>query len=251
MSFSINNFLIPGQPEENLRCLADFQASDVGGTRCTTEEVHAKTPKRSLSRSTLREISLLATALAIVSGPFLLTAKKTYNCLSELFNGNLTGAQSCRDDLFATFSSPVNRMSYLCFASLAALSGVGAYAGARAYFQDKTQQERFDRLNQEYSAIAQFLLDQYRKSPRKQQKELAEMAEKLYRRKELIQMSLRETARLSEPQASLLSAKISHAALEILSIEKRSETKKRHSVSKSAAPVSVPPRPSQIEKMEG
>lgn len=220
MAISSNVFLYENKPQNNLETLANYQASDSSGTKCTTENAYKLAPKWAISPSTLREISLVSSLFIVLTGPFLFTAKKVYECSSLLFDAEIERATECRDNLRQAFSNPVNLMTYLSFAALVSLAGVGVYAGARMIFQDKTQEERFELLNTEYSLMAKHLDETYKTTRKDEVQNLVELAEKLHRNKDFIRANLIRTVKLTEPQASYLSAKISHTASLILSKER-------------------------------
>lgn len=220
MAISSNIFLYENKPQKNLETLSNDLAKDSSGTKCTTENAYKLAPKWAISPSTLREISLVSSLFIVLTGPFLFTAKKVYECGSFLFDTEIGKAEVCRDNLKQAFSNPVNLMTYLSFTALVSLAGVGVYAGARMIFQDKTQEERFELLNTEYSLMAKHLDETYKTTRKEEIQNVVEIAEKLHRNKDFIRANLIRTLKLTEPQASYLSAKTSHTASLILSKER-------------------------------
>jgi len=215
-----SSFLLENNPRQNIDMLASIRPSDTSGTKCTTQRAYAFVPKTNLKPSTLREISLVSSSLVVFSAPFLFTVRKAVTCSGLLVNTGFKEAKECAGKLVQAFADPVNAMAYLCFVSAVAIAGTATYAGARYYFQDSNQEKRFEALNKEYSATAEFLVKEYGSARKVEREALVEAAQKLIRNGELIRSSLSTVARLTEPQVNLLTAKITHAAKEVLRLEK-------------------------------
>ncbi len=218
-----HNFLIESDPQKNIRMLADFSLLDVSGTLCLTQMVHQKLPKTDIPIDTQREICLLGTGAVLLSVPFYLLAQKVYQCATK----NLSETFQCKDGLAQAIGNPANIMSYFCFASLTALAGAGTYAILRRCLEDSAKQERFDLLDKEYTAAAAYLIRQHKTSRGQERGDLAMIAGKLADKTELIRASLRQVARLTEPQTNLLIAKLSFAARSVLLEEKTTISQKK------------------------
>ncbi len=244
MTVNIKSFLYENDPNKNLEILADFSFSDTSGTKCLTEKAYKKVPWTNHSNgSALREFSLLAAGFAAFAAPFCLYLTKSAECYGHLFNLDWMKASKCWEEQSATFGSQVATLNYLKFLSLTTIAGMAAYAGSRWYFQDRSQEARFQMLHREYTAMAQSLIDQYN-GAKKDQNPVAdslknrsqskggglghviETARKLSQNGELICSSICEVARLSDSQAKLLVGKISNASLAILDREEPAETSK-------------------------
>lgn len=206
MNASLELFLNKSDAIKNLDLLSNFDYSANNKTKCMTEEVYKKVPKIHISPGTLREICLVTSLATICSVPFLFTAKKLMDCSLMLYNGN-NNAKTCWSELSDIFIKPTYTMTFLCFASMLALGGVGLYAGARYFFQDHKIEERFDLLDTQYSRIASHLETQI-----DDKKEAAKIAQKLLQNKTLIRSALIREAKLSEAQADILVGKIFIAA---------------------------------------
>jgi hypothetical protein len=114
-------------------------------------------------------------------------------------------------------------MTYISLLSGVAVLGTGAYAAARWRFQDKTQRERFESLDREYSQAAATLENQYRTAGKQEKEKILETALKISDNAKLIYAALREAAKISQPQANLLTAKIARAAESIILQEERNQ----------------------------
>ncbi len=207
MNASLELFLNKSDTAKNLDQLTKFEYSANNKTKCMTEEVYKKVPKTSISPGTLREICLVTSLATISSAPFLFTAKKLMDCGLLLYKGDFNTAQQQWEGLSDVFNKPSLPMTFLCFASMLALGGVGMYAGARYFFQDHKQEERFLLLDTQYSKIAHYLETQI-----DDKKEAATLAQKLLQNQSLIRSALIREAKLSEPQADILIGKIAIAA---------------------------------------
>ena len=212
-----NNFLAESDSKKNINTLAHFSLPDVSSTLCLTERVHQKLPKTEIPLDTLREICVLGTGTVLLAAPFYLLAQKVYQCVIKNFSETF----QCADGLAQAIANPANIMFYFCFASLTTIAGVGTYAALRRCLEDATKQERFEMLDKEYTAAAAYLLEQYKTSRGEEKKNVIILAEKLADKRELIRASLRQIARLTEPQTNVLIAKLSFAAQSILSEEKK------------------------------
>lgn len=220
-----SNFLCENDPRKNLEILASFKPSDTTGTKCTTEKAYKQLPKTNISPSTLREICLLGTGFTLLSIPFLITGKKVVECFGLFKDLEWSNTSKCAGDLLGNFSKPVNTLQILSFASMVAMGGISAYTGARLFFQDKNQVQRFESLDKEYTAVAKCLIDQYGSAKKKEREAIVETARRISRNGDLIRTSLSQVIRLSVPQANLLTAKITHAAQEVLANEERFASK--------------------------
>lgn len=197
--------------KENLDNLASFSLADVTSTRCMTEGAYQKLPALRVSNGTLREVTILGAAATLLAAPFVFIASKIYNlgvaalekCQVELFPEDFfAGVSQCFENLTKNILSPVNVMSYLCFASLTGLAGIGAYAGLRKIFEDKTQAERFELLDKAYLGTAQFI----------EQCNDRGKVRQIVQNLDLIKANLKQVADLTDAQVEALTVKISHAA---------------------------------------
>jgi hypothetical protein len=213
-------FLYENDPYKNLESLANFDFSDTSGTKCTTENAYKKVPWINLSTDNVREISLAATGFTAFAAPLYLYLAKTYECYRHIFNLEWTKSGECWRDRTTAFSAQLHSIQYLSFVSKVLIGGIAAYVGARWYFQDKAQAERFQMLDKAYSAAAQSLTDHYGVAKKQDKPAIVEIARRLSQNCELIRISLCEAVRLSPIQAKLLTEKISRAALRILDFEK-------------------------------
>lgn len=244
MTVNVKPFLYENDPNKNLKILADFSFSDTSGTKCLTEKAYKKVPWTNHSNgSALREFSLLAAGFTAFAAPFYIYLTKSAECYGHQFNLDWTQAKKCWSDQSAAFGSQVATLTYFKFLSLTTVAGMAAYGGSRWYFQDRSQEARFQMLHREYTAAAQSLIDQYNGAKKDQNPaadslknrnqskggelgHIVETAKKLSQNCELIYSSLREVARLSDSQAKLLVGKISNASLAILDREEPAETSK-------------------------
>lgn len=216
-------FLHDNDPQNNLNILAGCSPSDTASTRCMTQKVFQDLlPKRTISPETLREISLLGSGALLLSTPCLYLAKKVYDCGNLFFSNGPSKALQCKNEISNLLSDPILVMNMLCFGSIVSLAGIGIYAGMRWYFQDHLQEERFTLLDREYSNAAEHLRTQYSSAKASEKDKIVKLAKNLFDRKEWISASLEQAARLTAPQAALLTAKICHTAQTILSAEQRS-----------------------------
>ena len=71
------SFLDKNSPINNLKTLSSFGYEDTSKTKTITQEVYRKVPKESLAPSTLREICLTSSLIAIFSGPFFFYSQKS------------------------------------------------------------------------------------------------------------------------------------------------------------------------------
>ncbi len=221
MTTSSNLFLYENNPQKNLELLANFNASNPNN--CTTESVYKKAPKSKISGSKLREFSCVAAGFTALTIPFLFIAWKASQCGSLLWRGKPGEAYNCAEKVLDALASPVNIMTYISLLSGVAVLGTGAYAAARWRFQDKTQRERFESLDREYSQAAATLENQYRTAGKQEKEKILETALKISDNAKLIYAALREAAKISQPQANLLTAKIARAAESIILQEERNQ----------------------------
>jgi hypothetical protein len=223
-------FLCKENSLKNLETLSNFTHSDTSNTKTITEEVYKKVSKMSVSPSTLREICLTSSLFAIFSGPFLFTAKKTVECVLEKYNKDLFNMPTCLGEITNPFSKKIDTITYVCFSSFIALAATGLYAGARYFFQDSKQLERYNLLNKEYVAIAK----QLEKKPH------IDMAKNLIKNKDLIQMNLIQEGKLSESQAKSLIIPIVQVAHTIIDKENLLiEMKKNQALAPTTVPLTI------------
>src|SRR5207245_4631148 len=125
MTISSNLFLYENNPQKNLEILSNFSASIDANTSCTTEKAHKLTPKSNISPSTLREICIVSSGFTALAIPFFFLARKVYECASLLYDGKVTEANECRQNVLEHLAEPVHILSYLSLLSFVAVAGVG------------------------------------------------------------------------------------------------------------------------------
>ncbi|MBX9923743.1 MAG: hypothetical protein K2Y01_06500 [Rhabdochlamydiaceae bacterium] len=213
MNVNSELFLYKGNAAKNLETLTSFDYADTSKTKYMTEEVYKKAPKNNISKSTLNEICWVSCASMIASGPFLFTIKKVYDCTSLVWSTGLEEAKQCGVGLTEALGKPINQLTYLCFASMVALAGVGVYTAARSIFQDRSQEERYSLLSTEYNSVMSYLKDQYNTVDKTS---ATDSATKLLKNADWIRASLIEDAKLSSSQADKIIAQIKQTANRIL-----------------------------------
>jgi len=143
--------------------------------------------------------------------------KKVHECASLYFDLKFTEASECKAKIAESLLDPVNNMTYLCFISGTLLLGMGTYVALSWAFQDKNQGARFEELDSAYGDAAKSLASQYYGAKTTGEREKAvKTAQNLVDRKDFLRASLREVAKLTEPQADLLTAKLTSTANAVL-----------------------------------
>jgi hypothetical protein len=217
-------YLKPNEPEHNLNLLVNYDPATPSGTFCMTQAVHKKISNWNPSKETIKEWTTHSAAAWILSSTILLPLAGMTRCMMNPLNLNdawsLEGASKCLQTTVKAYDDGRAKMIGILSASLIGLTAIGVYAGARFYFRDSLQGDRFTALNTEYSNVAGYLQNQFSAAVASDDKEalrlLQENAGKLKANRYQIALSLQTAARMTAPQAKLLMHKLLFVADAIL-----------------------------------
>jgi len=218
-------YLEQGKAKENLERLAHAKFSIAPLTSCMTREIHQKVPLYKPTPERIRNWSYGFGFFTTLTGIAIRTFGEMMVCASgENWQTNFFPvASQCFVRAIHKMNAPGVRATTFYNISWAGVSGLTAYVVGRIFLRDTKENERFSLLNNEYSAIAESLIQSFvTANDETAIRAIRCDAEKLKANLPVIKAYLMKGARLEPDKIELLVQKLTLAANRVLNGELQS-----------------------------